>query len=222
MGGLDGAKQLADRLCQCFNGCSRCLLDKQLAALCVLKGKQHQIHRAFQAHHKPGHVWIGDGNGFPLPNLLNKQRYHRASGAHHISIASNGNGGAAFTAPNGHCRFFHQRFGHAHCIDGVHRFVGRKANHFFDTALNGRVQHVLCSKDIGADCLHGEKLARRHLFKGCGVENIVHPLHSAAYAGIISCVADKELQLFASIILTHIVLFFLITAEDTNLSNIRL
>ena len=53
----------------------------------------------------------------------------------------------------------HHGLGDAHSVDGVGCFIGGQADDTLDTGINGGVQHIISTDDVGLDGLHGEELA---------------------------------------------------------------
>ncbi|MNY45192.1 hypothetical protein D3C86_1802760 [compost metagenome] len=53
------------------------------------------------------------------------------------------------------------------------------------------------------------------------MEDVIHTAHCRAHASRISHIADIELELGMVVALAHVILLFLVTAENSNLSYIR-
>ena len=63
---------------------------------------------------------------------------------------------------------------------------------------------------------------RGHLFERRRVKHIVHPAHGGGYAARFTHIADVKLELGMVVALAHVVLFFLVTAEDADFTQVRI
>ena len=196
----------------------------------MLESKLHQIHRFVQVHQESGHIWVGDGNGMIVFDLFNEQGNHRSSGAHYIPIAGTADDR---TAPFrchpgiGIDDMFHHGFGNPHGIDRIGCLVSGKAYYPLHTGIDGCMEHIIRTDDIGLDSLHGKEFAGRDLFQGCRMENIIHPRHGIFHRAEIPHISHIEFdfpRLFRILclkLMAHIILFFFIPGKNPNLSNIR-
>jgi len=66
------------------------------------------------------------------------------------------------------------------------------------------------------------KFTRRHLLERSRVKNIIHPAHGPGHAACVTHIANVELELGMVVALAHVILLFLIAAEDADFSNIRI
>ena len=228
--GLVAAEQFADRLRLRLDGACRGLLHEDVAGDAVFEGEQHQVHRLVETHDEARHGTVGDGDGIALANLVYPQRDHGTAAAHHVAVA----GAADFSlfggdrAGLGHDDLLHHRLARAHRVHRVGGLVGAQAHHVLDAFLDGRREHVVRTEHVGLDCLQREELATGHLLERRRMENVVHPVHRVLDAREVAHVADVELDLVGHFrhldleLVAHVVLFFLVAAENANLANIRL
>ena len=116
---------------------------------------------------------------------MNEDRHHAAAAAHHVAVAH-----AAQTGPHiasigiaGNHQLFGRQFGSAVQIHRRDRFIGAERQDFFDTRIDGGIDHVAGSQDVGFDRFHGVVFAGRNLFEGRGVYDNIDILHSPAQTG---------------------------------------
>ena len=229
-GVLVAAEQLAHRLGLRLDGASRSLLHQDVATYTVLEGEQHQVHRLVQAHDKARHGTLGDGDGLARTNLVDPQRNHRTAAAHHVAVARAANlrlfGGNR--AGLRHDDLLHHGLARAHGVHRVGRLVGAQAHHVLHAFFDSRREHVVRPEHVGLDRLQREELAAGHLLQGRRMENVVHPVHRVLDTSQVAHVADVELDLVGSFrhlsleFVTHVVLLFLVAAENADFADIRL
>ena len=205
-------------------------LDEQIPRLSVGESEEHQLHRLVQVHEETGHVRVGDGDGLARLDLLDEQGDHAAPAAHHVAVAGAADGGvlrldgAGFRADD----LFHHRLGRSHSIDRIGCLVRRQTYYFFHPCLNSRSKYVFRAQHIGLHCFDREEFAGRNLLQCCRVENIVDTMHSILHRLKISNIPNVKFNLVACfrelclIFMAHIVLFFLISGKDTDLSDISI
>jgi hypothetical protein len=122
----------------------------------------------------------------------------------------------------------HHSLGDAHGIDGVGCLIGGQANDTLNACVDGSVQHVVRTDDVGLDSLHGEELAGRNLLQSGSVEDVVNTGHGVTDRLGIADITDVELDLlgvfrvFSLKLVTHIVLLLFITRENANLLQVRI
>ena len=220
------AKELLDSLCQIADGRGISLLDEQVAGVGVLESEHDQIHSLVQIHQESGHVGVGDGDGIASLDLVDKQRDDRAPAAHDVAVTSAADGGAATFRSHtgiGVDDVLHHGLGDAHGVDGIGCLVSGQADNTLNACVDGGVQDVIGTDDVGLDSLHGEELAGRNLLQCSGMENVVNAGHSVTDGLRVADIADVELDLLGSVrvlglkLMAHIVLLLLITREDANL-----
>ena len=229
--GAGVAEQLLHRLGQVADGGGVRLLDEQVAGVCVLEREHHQIDGLVQVHQKAGHVGVGDGDGIARLDLVDEQRDHAAAAAHDVAVTGAADGRAAALGRDagvGVDDVLHHGLGDAHGVDGVGRLVGREADDALHARVDGGVQHIVGAGDVGADGLHREELAGRHLLERRRVENIVHAGHGVPHRLRVAHIADVEFDLFGALrmpglkLVPHIVLFLFVTGENADLLQIRI
>ncbi|MNE33842.1 hypothetical protein D3C80_1275360 [compost metagenome] len=211
-------EQLLECFCQVCDGRRWRFLHEDVALLGIFECVQHQVDGVFQRHEEARHVRVGHRQLVTGLELVDEQRYHRATRSHHVAVTGRTNHRALL---RDHPRLGdHELFGHglgnAHCIDRVHRLVGTEYHHALHAVGNGRVQHVLGADDIGLDRFHGVELAGRYLLERCGMEDVVDPDHRLGNTLIVAHVADVELHLVITQGDTHVFLLLLVTAEDAD------
>lgn len=89
----------------------------------------------------------------------------------------------------------HHRLGDTHGIDGVGGLVSGQTDHPFHTGLDGGMQQVVGALDVGAHCLHGEKLAGGDLLERRCMEDEVDAGHHIPQALDVADVTDVKFDL---------------------------
>ena len=122
----------------------------------------------------------------------------------------------------------HHGLRNSHSINGISSLICGKADYPLNSCINRRMKDIIRTDHIGAHCLHGEKLTGRNLLQGRCMENIVHTGHSVPDGlsiPYISYVKFHFLRIFRILglkFMTHVILFLLITGENTDLLEIRI
>ena len=223
-------KQLLDCLCQIADGGSIRLLDEQITGICMLESEQDQIHSLVQVHQKTGHVGVSDGDGVASLDLVNEQRNNTATATHDVAVTGAADGSAATLRSHtgvGVDDVLHHGLGNAHGVDGVSCLVGGQADNTLDTGINGGVQHVVSTNDVGLNSLHGEELAGRNLLQCGSMEDVINTGHSVTDGLRIADITDVELHLLGSLrvlglkLMAHIILLLFVTGKDTDFLQIR-
>ena len=231
---LDGVLVAAEQFANSFglglDSASRSLLHQNVARHAVLESEQHQVHRLVQAHDKARHGTLGNRNRLACTNLVDPQRNHRTATAHHVAVARAANlrlfGGNR--AGLRHDNLLHHGLARAHGVHRVGRLVGAQAYHVLHALVDGSREHVVGPEHVGLHRLQREELAAGHLFEGRRVENVVHPVHRVLDASQVAHVADVELDLVGGLgalgleLVAHVVLLFLVAAENADFADIRL
>ena len=227
---LVATEKFAHSFCLSLDCASRSLLHQDVARDAVLKSEQHQIYRFVEAHDKTSHGTFGYGNRLARANLVNPQRNHRTAAAHHITVTR-----AAYLclfrahrAGLGHNDLFHHCLARTHRVHRISSLVRAQANHVLDTFFDGGGQHVVRTEHVGLDSFEREKFAARHLLEGCSMENVVHPVHGILDTLEVAHVTNVKLDFvcyfrhFRLKLVTHVILFFFITAKNTDFPYIGL
>ena len=223
---LLATKQLTNSFGLGLDGASRGFLHQDVAILAMLEGKEYQIHSLLQAHNEAGHLGLGEGDGVAMADLVNPQGDDTATAAHHIAIAGAADLSAATVAALGHGNLLLNSLGDAHGIDGIGGFVCGEADDALDTGIDGGIEGVVGTNDIGLDGFHREELARGHLLEGSSMEDIVHTLHSVFQRALVAHITNVELDLTGHfghtglILVAHVVLLLLVAGEDADLANV--
>ena len=192
----------------------------------MLKGKQNKINRLFKRHNESRHLWFCQRNRIPLTNLVNPERNHTATAAHHVTITCAANLSLSTLAALRHSNLLLNGLGDTHRIDRICRLVGGEAYHALHACINSGIQGVVRTNHIRLHSFHREELARGHLLQGCCMEHIVHALHRILQRALVAHVTDVELNLVRHFrhprleVVTHIVLLLLVAAEDTYLTDV--
>ena len=90
------------------------------------------------------------------------------------------------------------------------------------------MEDIICSLNIGLNCLHRKEFARRDLLECSGMENVIYTRHSISDRAWVSDIANVKLDLLRSIRMLclqhmpHVILFLLIAAENADLPDISL
>ena len=228
--GAGVAEELLDSLGQVADGGSIGLLNEQVTGVAVLEGEHNQIHSLVQVHQEAGHVGVGDGDGIAGLDLVDEQGDDAAAGAHDVAVTGAADGGAAALGSHtgvGVDDVLHHGLGDAHGIDGIGGLVGGQADDTLHTCVNGGVEDVVGTDDVGLNGLHGEELAGGDLLQGSGVENVVHAGHGVLDGLGVADIADIELDLLCSLrvpglkLVAHIVLLLFVPGEDADLLQVR-
>ena len=218
-------EELLDSLGQIADGRSVRFLDEQIAGVGVLESEHNQVHSLVQVHQEAGHIGIGDGDGVAVFNLVNEQRNDRATAAHDVSVTGAADGSAAPLGSHtgvGVDDMLHHSLGDAHCVDGISRLVSGQADNTLNACVDGSVQNVVSTDDVGLDGLHGEELAGRNLLQSSSMEDVVNTGHCVTDGLRVADIADVELHLLCGVrvlglkLMTHIVLLLLVTGEDAD------
>ena len=127
----------------------------------MLEGKLHELYRFVEVHEEAGHGGVCDRDGIAGLDLVDKQRDHRAAGAHHVAVASAADDRSAALCRHtgvGGDDVLHHGLGDAHGVDGVGGLIGGEAYHALHASVDGGVQRVVCTHHIRLDGLHREEL----------------------------------------------------------------
>ena len=162
-------------------------------------------------------------------DLVDEQGDHAAAAAHDVAIpgAADDRASPFRSHPSvGVDDPLHHGLGHAHGVDGVGGLVRGQTHHPLDSGVDGGVEHVVRTDDVGAHGLHGEELTGGHLFQGSGVEDVVHPGHGVPHGLRVSHVTYVELDFLGGLrvlsleLVAHVILLFLIPGEDADLADV--
>ena len=85
---------------------------------------------------------------------------------------------------------------------------------------NCRLQNIFCAQHIGADRLHGIKLAGGDLLHCRSMKTVIDPTEGLGKTARISNVPNVELKLGVVVTLSHVVLLLLVTTKYSYLSDI--
>ena len=219
---------LAQKIRQCMGEClnrrSGCFLHEQITVVAMLKGIENQIHGVSKRHHEACHVRIGNRQRLTGTDLLDKQRNNRATGRHHVAVARPADDGFFLidVARLGNHHLFHHCLGNTHGIDRVNRFVGAKAHDPADLVLDSSFKNVIGADNVGFDSFHRVKLTGWNLLESGSMINEVNTTRGVKDTLIVSDITNVKLQLRTCITLAHVVLLFLVPAEDTNFADITI
>ena len=223
------AEQFLHGFGQVANGGGVGLLDEQIARVGVFKSKLHKVDSLVEIHQEAGHIGVGDGDGIASANLVNEQWNNRSTAAHDVAVpraADDRIPALSRHSSVGIDDMFHHGFGNPHCVDGIGRFVGGQANDPLDACLDGGMEHVVSSNDIGADGFHREELTGRHLLEGCGMEYVVNPRHGVSQRLRVADIADVEFDLIGVVrvfcleFMAHVILLLFVAGENADLANV--
>lgn len=120
-----------------------------------LGGIDDQPHRFPDAHHKAGHVSVGQGDGAALGNLVMKDGDDRSGRAQNISETGGDENRplAPLIAVGRSHEALADELGGTHDICRVYRLVGAGEYHLFHVVFTGGGNHVLNALNIGIDRL---------------------------------------------------------------------
>ena len=228
--GAGVAEELLNSLGQVADGGSVGLLNEQVTGVAVLEGEHNQVYSLVQVHQEASHVGVGDGDGVAGLDLVDEQGDDAAAGTHDVAVTGAADGGAATLGSHtgvGVDDVLHHGLGDAHGVDGIGCLVGGQADNTLDAGVNGGVEDVVGTDDIGLDGLHGEELAGRNLLQSSSVEDVVHAGHGVLDGLGVADIADVELDLLGGLrvpgleLVAHIVLFLFVPGEDADLLQVR-
>ena len=195
------------------------------------EGIHHQIHGIIQSHHKTSHIWIRDSDRLTIHHLLYPQRDHRATARHNVTITGTANSSLCVLSQSttlSNSNLLHHRFRDPHGVDRIGSLIGRKHHHIFHTMSDSGKQHVICTLHVRTHSLHREEFTTRNLLKGSGREHIIHTSHSEIHRFTLANITNIKFHLMSYLRtlclqeMTHIILFLLISREDTNLLNVAI
>ena len=191
----------------------------------VLESIDYKIHGIIQRHHESRHVGVGNCDGLALHHLLYPQRNHGAAACHYIAIARAADGRcgtlAQFTT-FGNGNLLHQSLGDTHGVDRISSLVGRENDDVLDAMFNSALKDIARSDDVRAGRLHREELAGGNLLKGCSREDVVNTAHGNIYRSLVADIADVILHFRTLEHVTHVILFLLVTRENTNFFDVAI
>ena len=214
---------LFQRLCQDRQSGCRRFLHEQVTVMPMCKGIDHQVDRIIQRHHEARHLRVGNRDRFTLFHLFHPERDHGTPARHHIAVARAADRRLrpfAQLTSFGDRHLFHQRLGDPHRIDRISGFIRRKDHHILHAMLDRGKQHILRPFHIRTGRFHRKELATGNLFQGRSREHIVHTPHRHIHRCLITHIPYIKFYFGILQLMTHIILFFLITAKDTDLLNI--
>ena len=224
---LVAAEEFADRLGLCLDGAGGSLLYQDVTVLTMFESEEHQVHGLLQRHDESCHLRFRQRYGIPLAYLVNPERDDTAAATHHVAIARAADLRVTAQTRLRHGNLLLDGLRDTHRIDRICSFVRAETDHTLHARIDGRIQRVVRTDHIRLHRLHGEKLAGGDLFQRGSMEHIVHALHRIFQCALVAHVADVELHLMRHFrhtrleVMTHIILFLLIAAEDTNLPDVR-
>ena len=223
--GLDlvvGLEELPDRLGEVADGGGRCLLHQYVTGMGMLVGVEHQIHRLVEGHDEAGHGGVGHCQWLARLDLLHKERDDRTAGCEHVAIPGATDEGLVLTDRTGlgYEHLLHHRLAHSHGVDGIGCFVGGEANYFSHPCIDAGGEYVVGADDVGLHRLHGEELAGGDLLQRSCTEDVVNAVEGITDTAVIAYITDVVLDLVIMVVMAHVILFLLITAEDPNLGDV--
>ena len=184
----------------------------------VLKRIDYQIHGIVQRHHETGHVGVRYRNGPAVLYLLHPQGNYRTAACHHIAVTGTADGCTSFLTQRtalGYGNLLHHGLADTHGIDGIGGLVGRKHHHILYTMRYGGFQYIVRTDHIGLHSLQRKELATGNLLQGGGGEYIIHSYHCTVYRLAVTDITDIKFHLGILQVMTHVILLFLVTAENT-------
>ena len=211
-----------------LDGTGGSFLDEDVTVLAVLKGEEDEVNGFFKTHDEAGHLGFGQGDRVALANLVYPKRNDAAARAHDVAIAGAADFGVATQTALGNSYLLLNGFGDAHGVDWIGGLVCTQADNALHACIDGGIEGVVCTDDVGLDSFHREELTAGHLLQGCCMEDVVDALHGIAERTLVAYVADIELYLACYLghtsleVMAHVVLLLLVATEDTDLADIGL
>ena len=212
--------------CLGLDGAGGSFLDKNVTVLTVLEGEEHEVNSFLQTHDEAGHLGFCQGDGVAFADLVYPKGYDAAAAAHDVAIAGAADLGVAAQSALGDCYLLLNGFGDAHGIDRVCGFVGRETDDALYACIDGGIKGIVGADDVGLDGFHREELAAGHLLQGSCMEHVVNTLHGIVQGATVADIADVELDLACHLghagleVVAHVVLLFLVAAEDADLADV--
>jgi len=197
----------------------RDLGDEDLAAFGDLQYFQNEVHALVESDPEARHTGVGDGET-SRPGPLLEEGHHGAAAPHDVSVAHDREDILAADGPvdvGGDEQLVRAELCGAVQINGVDGLVCRQGDDTLDVGLQGRVDDVHGAQDVRLDELRRVVLRRRHLLKGCGVDNVVHTLEGPGEPVTVPHIAEKitDAGIFLDVeALGHLELLELVAAED--------
>ena len=223
---LLATEEFAYGFCLNLNGAGRCLLDEDITIFAVFESEENEIDSFFKTHDKAGHLRFGEGNRVAVADLVNPERDNGTTRTHDITVTGTADLGVTRVARFSYCYLLFNSLGNTHRIDRICSLISRETDDGFHSCFDSCGKDVISTDDVGLDGLHWEELARRYLLEGGSMKDVVNPRHGVLTTLEIANITNKKLdfisvfRIFYLIFMTHIILFFLVTREDTNLCNI--
>src|SRR3546814_13362022 len=93
------------------------------------------------------------------------------------------------------------------------RLVGAEADDTLHAGIDRCLQRILRPQNVGLYRLQRVEFARGNLLEGCCMEDEINAPHGGQNRLIVAPIPDVELQLRAVVLLAHVVLLLLVTAQ---------
>ena len=189
---------------------------EDLAALHLPDAADDEMDALFQREPKAGHALVGDGHLAGLA-LLQEDRHHRAAAADDVAVAHAGEvrDAAGGVGVGLHDQLLGSQLGGPIEIDRVDRLVGAQRQHPPHPLINGSINDVASTDDIGLNGLKRVVLAGGNLFERGRMHHDGDPGEGPLQAGSVAHVSNEVTQ--AEMIQSrgaHIVLLEFVTTEN--------
>src|SRR5262252_1741344 len=164
-----------DRFCQVGETHAWNLRNKDLSAVHLLQAMDDKLHALLERQPEAGHARIGYSNAAATA-LLQENGDYAASATHNVPIARATEPCVLGTRVGIrlHEHLFGAQFRRAIQVDWIYRLVGAERQNPLDALIDGGIDHVAATHDVGLDSLKRVVLASRHLLERSRVNHDRH------------------------------------------------
>ena len=92
--------------------------------------------------------------------------------------------------------------------------------------IDSTQKHIISSLNVGSNCFHREEFTTGYLLQCGSTKDVIHLIHCKVHSFTLTYITNVKFNLVSDIAtislqeMTHVILLFLITTENTNLLDI--